>query len=247
MSNDNFSHFKGKDALKHIVEVQANGVLASSEIHGAETPGSVTACFDASKEAAVVLFATSLLLYTCGLPKEQIIHLFIGFSLSLLFWKFGRAAFLAWSRLERLHRVAAEEQGEIQDNREQERQELKALYQAKGFHGKLLDDVVDVLMADSDRLLRVMLEEELGFRLEENEHPLIQGLGASLGVLFASIFTIGGFYVADCIGLLLGALLAFIVSAAYSAYRERNRIVPAIVWNIGIAILAIAATYYFLQ
>ena len=32
-------HFKGKDALHHIAEVQAKGMLASAEIHGAETPG----------------------------------------------------------------------------------------------------------------------------------------------------------------------------------------------------------------
>ena len=32
-------------------------------------------------------------------------------------------------------------------------------------------------MADGDRLLRVMLEEELGFSLEVYDHPLKQALG----------------------------------------------------------------------
>ena len=93
---------------------------------------------------------------------------------------------LGWARLERLHRIVEEERYEIENHRQQEREELKELYRAKGFQGKLLDEVVDVLMADGERLLKVMVEEELGLSLQSQEHPLKQGAGSALGAFVAS-------------------------------------------------------------
>ena len=184
MSQD---HFKGKDALEHMVEIQATGKFASSEIHGAETPGYIFAATDACREMTVAIMLISLIISHFEFVPDQVFAVLISFAAGFIFWKMGRAAWLSWSRLERLHRVMDEERYEIEHNRSQEKEELKALYQAKGFSGKLLDEVVDVLMADGDRALRVMLEEEMGFRLEENEHPLIQGLGAAAGALFAAV------------------------------------------------------------
>jgi hypothetical protein len=236
-----FSHFKGKDALKHMVEVQAEGLLASSEIHGAETPGSYFAAFDAARETSIVLLLVVAALSFLSFSTDQMYAILGSFSLGWLFWKIGRSSWLAWSRLERLHRLAAQEQQEIQENRSQEREELKALYRAKGFQGQLLDDVIDVLMADSDRLLRVMLQEEMGFRLEENEHPLVQGLGAGIGVLFAVLVVISSFVLYDNMGALMGALCTLSIAAAFAAYRERNHVISAIVWNLGMALLAYVA------
>jgi len=244
---ENFSHFKGKDALKHIAEVQTRGVLTSSEIHGAETPGSYFAGFDAARETGVALLLLSLLIQFFEFTSGQIFCFLTAFSLGLIFWKIGRSSWLAWARLERLHRVVDEEQREILENRPQEREELTALYRAKGFEGELLAEVIDVLMADGDRLLRVMLQEELGFRLEENEHPLIQGLGAGIGTFVAAGFTLLSYYFFEAPGLLFGALFVVSLSAAFSAYKEKNQVVPAIIWNAGLAIFAYSVSYYFMQ
>lgn len=244
------SHFRGKDALKHIVEVQADGLIAS-EIHGAETPGSLLAGFDSARETAFILvlqvFLFSGFIGAFSLTNSEILLLMIGLSAGLFLWKIGRSSWLAWARLERLHRVAFEEQREIQANRPQEREELRALYRAKGFQGKLLEDVVDVLMADSDRLLRVMLQEEMGFRLEENEHPLIQGLGAGLGVLSAAVFAIGSYYFFGVFGLCLGVAVLFALASSLSAYMEKNRATPAVIWNIAIAVFALTSSLYIMK
>jgi hypothetical protein len=104
------------------------------------------------------------------------------FSFGWAVWKTGRSALLGWGRMERLHRLIEEERWEIQHHRAQERRELGEMYRAKGFDGKLLEEVLDVLMSDDNRLLKVMLEEELGLTLEAYEHPLRQAIGA----LFAS-------------------------------------------------------------
>lgn len=240
-------HFKGKDPMKHIVEVQADGILHSAEVHGAETPGSLFAGADSSRETSLLLLLLVMILGFFEFHQAQVLSLLGCFCVAWAVWKFGRSCWLAWSRLERLHRVAYEEQQEIEHNRAQEREELKTLYQAKGFEGKLLDEVIDVLMADSDRLLRVMLQEEIGFRLHENEHPLTQGIGALFGVIVSGILVLGGYIFLGQIGAISGAVLAFAISSYFSTFYEKNRALPAIFWNLAIAFLAYVVGYYFMR
>ena len=159
------THFTGKDPLEHVAEKIAEGKLSSVEVHGTELPGHISAGADAARETAVVLLLISSILLSLHLPLSQLTVDILIFSTGWTLWKFGRSAWLGWSRLERLHRVVKQEKWEIDNNRDQERMELRELYAAKGFEGKLLDHVIDVLMADGDRLLKVMLEEELGLNL----------------------------------------------------------------------------------
>lgn len=238
-------HFEGKDAIRHIVEVQAKGVMASTEIHGAETPGSLFAALDSARDLTISILLIYLLL--SSLQISNIVLYLTVFAVAFTLWKAGRSAWLAWFRLERLHRVVFEEAREIHENRAQEREELKELYRLKGFEGKLLDDVIDVLMADSDRLLRVMLQEEMGFRLEENEHPLVQGLGALIGAFVGALLPLLGYYFFLDTGMISTSLIVLAIFAAISAKKERNRLVHAVVWNVGIALLAFAAEYYCIQ
>jgi len=241
VTEDKKSHFEGKSAMQHIAEKKTEGIVASSEIHGAETPGSIFAGCDAAREAAVIalLLGTELLLFNIPLHQAAVIIFLLG--IGFAFWKFGRAAHLAWSRLERLHRVANEEKNEIEINREEEREELRALYEAKGLQGKLLDEVVEVFMADGDRLLRVMLQEEMGFRLEENEHPLIQGLGAGIGALFGIVIPVLGLYLCHGIGLVTGSIVVLMTTSFVAASFQKNRTIPAMIWILGIALFSYVA------
>lgn len=240
-------HFKGKDAVSHVVEAQARGITASSEIHGTEIPGSISAGADAARETAILIVFLWILTYFFGWDHQKSLLINSAFLLGWLIWKVGRSSWLGWSRLERLHRILEEEQWEIEHNRSQEREELKALYAAKGFQGQLLEDVMDVLMADGDRLLKVMIEEELGLSLEIYEHPLKQGLGAGIGVISTIAIILLLVNVMPPYGFFLGAVLAVGSSAAISAYYEKNRFIPAIIWNLGLAFLSTAATFFLLK
>lgn len=241
------SHFKGKDAVDHVIEAQAEGIFSTTEIHGTETPGHISAAADAARETAVVLVLLAILIQHLSLsPTQAWLGLGI-FAFGWFFWKVGRSAWLGWSRLERLHRIMAEEKWEIEHNRSQEREELSALYQAKGFEGKLLEDVLDVLMADGDRLLRVMLEEELGLSLESQEHPLKQGFGAGLGTLVAVVLCALGYWFYGLYGVAIGAVACVALSASVAAKFEKNKMIPATIWNVGIAILALGSAYFLLD
>ena len=46
---------------------------------------------------------------------------------------------------------------------DRERDEIRAIYRAKGFAGKLLDDIVAHITSDPKRWSDVMMREELGF------------------------------------------------------------------------------------
>ena len=168
------------------------------------------------------------------------------FAIGWVIWKTGRSAWLAWFRLERLHRIVAQEKWEIEHHRQQERDELKALYAAKGFEGKLLEDVMDVLMADGDRLLRIMVEE-VGLSLESQEHPLKQCIGALVGSLLAALLCLVLFYIYPTWGLLIGSVIGLGLGSAIAAQHERNKVIAAIVWNLGIGAVAFGFVYFIID
>lgn len=86
------------------------------------------------------------------------------------------------------------ERHEIRTDFDGEREEVVALYAAKGFREPLLSQVVDVLCADEDRLLKVMMEEELGLSMYHVNHPLVVGAwnfaAALLGSMIMALPTI---------------------------------------------------------
>lgn len=241
------AHFKGKEALEHVAEAQAKGILSSTEIHGSEIPGHISAGADAAREVAL-LFLIIWLILSRVLPSNDLpFSLLIVFSLSWLFWKTGRSAWLAWFRLERMHRIVEQERWEIKHHRKQEREELKELYKTKGFEGQLLEDVCDVLMADDDRLLRVMVEEELCLSLSSYEHPLKQAAGAAIGTFISALLCLLSLYFIPLWGLWSICFFIIAVAAGISAYYEGNRLIPAIVWNLGLAACTTGTIYFLLE
>ncbi len=232
-------HFENKDALSHVVEKRMEGMLSISEAHGTEMPGHLAACADAARDTA--LFLLLVWLFLPAIPP------LIALGLGWLAWKTGRSGWLGWARLERLHHLIEQEKYEIEHHRPQERDELVALYGAKGFEGKLLDNVVDVLMADQDRLLKVMLEEEMGLTLQAYEHPLKQCLGAAVGAFIAFLVSIILFLLSPSYGMLIASILLLTASAFVSAHYEKNRIIPAVIWNLSIGALSYGVTYFVYQ
>lgn len=240
-------HFDKKKALEHVLEKRVEGMLSISEAHGTEMPGHLSAAADAGKETAIVMLLVWLFLSFLSIPFTTSFISFAAFGLGWFAWKTGRSGWLGWARLERLHRLIEQEKYEIEHHRPQEREELYALYRAKGFEGKLLEDVVDVLMADQDRLLKVMLEEEMGLTLQAYEHPLEQCLGAAIGSFIALAVSGFFFFFLTSYGMPIAAALLITAGSLLSALYEKNQIIPSIVWNLSIGALSFGVSYFLLH
>lgn len=239
-------HFKGKDALSHVTEAQVQGIIARAEIHGAEIPGSLFSATDATRDTIIILTLMGLGLNLTDFFAQSILFLSI-FAFGWFLWKVGRSGWLGWARLERLHRILAQEKWEVVHNREQEREELTALYAAKGLNDPLLGQVIDVLMADENRLLEVMVREELGLTLEHLEHPLKQSLAAGLGVVISSLIGITCFWLWNILGLSVAALFILGISGAIIAHYNGNKLIPGIVWSLGLGVLVLGSTFFLLD
>lgn len=67
---------------------------------------------------------------------------------------------------ERLNARRTEEQ-HIENHPEGEREEIRQIFAAKGFHGPVLEEAVRIISADRERWISIMLTEEHGLSLHE--------------------------------------------------------------------------------
>jgi hypothetical protein len=241
------SHFAGKDPLAHMMEKRKEGMISLTEVHGTEMPGHLSAGTDASKETAIALLLVWIIFSLLNLPFHAMMLGMVAFGLGWVAWKGGRSGRLGWSRLERLHRLIEQEKFEIEHHRPQEREELHALYRAKGFEGKLLEEVVDVLMADQDRLLKVMLEEEMGLTLEAYEHPLQQALGALIGACSSLVVCLIFNFFLPQFGMWIAVALLLIAASTFSALYKKNKPITEVIWYLSIGALAVGFTYFLFE
>ncbi len=80
----------------------------------------------------------------------------------------------------------ATERYEIEHEPEEERAELRAIYQSKGLSGPLLDRVVGYLTANKERWHRAMVHDELGVVADTHINPWLEGLQVGIS------FVVGG-------------------------------------------------------
>ncbi len=89
------------------------------------------------------------------------------------------------SEQENYNKHKAVEYWEVDHLPEKEKEEIRDIYRAKGFEGELLEKIVEVITADKDRWVDVMMKEELEMS-EETKSPFAMG-----GVTFLSFLIFG--------------------------------------------------------
>lgn len=239
--------FNLKETIDHLAATKASGILTSTEQPGIENHGSWLSGSDAAKEMAMGILLLNLFLSACHFVSHEIFWLVLLFTLSWSLWKGGRSAWLGWSQLEKLHRLLALEKHSIVHDRIKSREELSVLYSAKGFKDKLLEEVLDVLMANENRLLLIMVEEKLNLTLEKYEHPLKQGLGAFTGSIFSGFLMLAGISILPINSLYITAILIIGLASAIAAKVEGNHPITAVVWNLSLATLVYGCAYFLFQ
>ena len=238
------SHFKGFSVLEHLKKAREKGQKACGEFHATEAPGHISAAADSAKDTAIATIFLFILATHFKISSTIISPLIFTFLIGMVFWKTARSFSLGWTRLDRIDRLVKEEKYEIENNREEEREELTEMYKAKGFSQPLLSQIIDVLMSDDNKLLQVMLEEELGVKVNTYVHPLKQCLGAALGVVITAICSIIALIISPSYGLYISTFILIFIAAFVIAKIERLKILEHVVNTLSITFLSVFATFF---
>ncbi|MEI6242535.1 MAG: VIT1/CCC1 transporter family protein [Chlamydiota bacterium] len=225
--------------FRKILRGRIRGKAVTSDFYQSEMPDHMASFVEATKDTTLIL--TILWIFF----QSSWILLILGTIWSL--WEGCSHSHLGWSKLQKLHRIIDEEKWEIEHHFPQERAELEKIYSAKGFSGQLLEDVINTLMADSNRLLQVMLEEEMGIALGSYEHPLKQGFWALFGSLATTLILSLGAFLFSLTGLLIFALTILGVSSFFVARYEKNNISTVLIWNWAILLFLTTITFFLHQ
>lgn len=140
------------------------------------------------------------------------------------------------------------EKWEVENKPEVEREEIREIYRARGFHGELLEKVTDVITSDKKVWIEVMMQEELGFakgglRYSPEKHGVAMGSAFMIGAIipllpYLFIKTEQAFFIT-----LIFAAISLLVIGALKTYFTKRPIWKSALETLMIGILASAASY----
>ena len=241
------SHFEGQSPLEHLKSARMKGAVACGQHPGLDIPSHFVSMFDSIRDLCLINYLLYLTLMHFPLAQLAIYQVLLFFSMGFILYKVARQTHKEYAKLERLNHLMEQERYEIKHNSEEERRELTEIYAAKGFSGPLLEKVIDTLMADDNKLLHVMLEEEMGLRLQSIDHPLKTTLFTLLGTLVTTILLLLSSYFLHFPGILTASYAILAISSGWVAHLHNNNILHAIVWNLSILFVSTTATVFFLR
>lgn len=145
----------------------------------------------------------------------------------------------------------ATEYEEIKTMPEMERAEVREIYRAKGFEGALLDQVVDVICADKDRWVDVMMKEELGM-VKEQKSPFKIGLMTYISFLLVGTIPLlvyvwdytSGFAGSTFLTASILTGIAFVVIGFLKSYVTNAPRIKGILETLVLGALAASVAYF---
>lgn len=84
------------------------------------------------------------------------------------------------ARIDYIKKERRKEEWEIENLKDEEKQEIYDIYKEKGFTGKLLDEIVEVITRRKKVWLDTMMKEELGL-IEDGKKPLASAVSTFVG------------------------------------------------------------------
>ncbi len=133
------------------------------------------------------------------------------------------AAVAYTSRMADRDHYAAErlrEEQEVRDVPLTERQEIVDIYRAKGFSGKLLDDIVNHITADHELWINTMMKEELDLLPVDKHDVYIYSLTVGLSTLVGALLPLIPYFFLSVHPALIGSLvLSVVILAAVGVYK----------------------------
>lgn len=140
---------------------------------------------------------------------------------------------------------------EVENLPDKEREEVEEIYRAKGFEGKLLEQVVKVITADKDRWVDIMMKEELEMSAS-SKSPFLIGLVTYISFIFIGLIPLL-LYVFDYIWGFAGNLfvwtsvltsLGFIIVGFLKTYVTQTNRWKGILETLALGALAAVVAYF---
>lgn len=122
------------------------------------------------------------------------------------------------------------EKKEIKEVPEEEREEIREIYRHKGFSGKLLEEVTEVITSNEDVWLDEMMKFELGLQPVGTKNALRSGLVVGLAAVVGSLIPLVPFFLLKTIQLSINEaiIIALFISAltlfAVGAYKAKTTV-----------------------
>lgn len=140
---------------------------------------------------------------------------------------------------------------EVENLPEKEREEIEVIYRHKGFEGELLQQVVDVIIADRDRWVNEMMKDELNM-MEESKSPLKIGLATLIsfivvGFIPLTVYVWDYFYTTTFDVFLWTCLLtglAFLVVGTLKSWANQTGLLKSVIETLALGFVAALVAYY---
>ncbi len=136
---------------------------------------------------------------------------------------------------------------EVDNFPEVEKQEIREIYEAKGFKGEMLERIISHITSDKDRWVEIMMREELGLSIDQTVSPLKSGIATGGAYAFGALMPIIPYlFMQPSNGLIASAVLTlsvlFGVGAAKTVVTGKNTLRSGLE-SMAIGGLAAAATF----
>jgi len=135
----------------------------------------------------------------------------------------------------------AREEREVRDSPEEERQEVRELYAAKGLSGETLEIVVAALTKDPKRWVDLMMDEELGLSPVEHGSPLRSAINTGLSYTVGAAFPVVPYLLPVSTQTAFAASIAFTLGALFFAGALKTRVTAKPFFRSGVESMAIGA------
>ncbi len=168
-----------------------------------------------------------------------------GFSMSIGAYLSSKSVRLYYSKQKQI------ENWEVDHLPENEKDEVRTIYREKGFEGDTLEKIVEVITADKERWVNVMMKEELGMTLEQKS-PLRIGVVTYFSFLFIGFIPLL-VYVLDYISplhqniFLFSSLLtglSFMMIGILKSYITQTGILRGVMETLLLGVVAALVAYY---
>jgi len=168
-----------------------------------------------------------------------------GFSMSV------GAYLAAKSELDRYLKNQKTEYWEVANIPEAETEEIRTIYQAKGFSGHLLDQVVAVITADKDRWVNEMMLSELNM-IRDGRSPFIIGLITYVSFILIGLIPLSAYVYEFIFNNTLNAfnwtmsltLLAFIFIGWLKTYVTQTNLLRGVFETVLLGTIAALVAYF---